>query len=144
MVIDANIFASALIQPKGPSGSILRSFAEKGTFQLVSSQSILDETERCLFYPRVRKRITITDEEIKQWLAAIALLADVVADTLKLDVVKDDPDDNKILAAAVEGKATHVVTGDPDLLDLKQYEGIQILRPAHFIRLIQPDWAPQP
>jgi putative PIN family toxin of toxin-antitoxin system len=135
-VLDANVFASAFIQSKGPSGQLLRLFVDVSAFDLVVTQQILDETERCLFYPRVRKRLAITDAAIHQALAAIALRADVVTVDFKLEVVDQDPDDNKILEAAVEGKADYVVTGDTDLLTMKAYDGIQIVPPAQFLKII--------
>ena len=137
-VLDANVYASALIRPTGPCGRILRSFVEHRSFALLASPSILDETERCLFYPKVRKRIALSDAAIRQWLAAVAIMAEVVSDHLKLDVVSSDPDDNKVLAAAIEGHASHIVTGDTDLLELKLYEGVTILRPALFETLLSP------
>jgi len=47
-----------------------------------------------------------------------------------------DPDDDKYLAAALEGRATLVVTGDPDLLALGEYEGIRIVSPRLFLGLL--------
>jgi len=137
-VLDANIYASALIQPKGASGRILRLSAKARTFQLIVTEAILEEIGDCLFYPRVRKRVPLSDDEIRQWLAAIALLAEVVSDPGTVDRVSADPDDNKILAAAVEGAANYVVTGDNHLLDLVEHEGIRILTPVAFVQLIEP------
>src|SRR4051812_17694178 len=94
-VLDANIYASTFMQSKGLSGRIVCAFLD-GAFELVTTQRILDETERCLFYSRVRKRISLSDTAIHQALASIALLADVVTTELVLDVVVQDADDNKI------------------------------------------------
>lgn len=135
-VLDANTYASAFMQAKGPSGRIVRAFLD-GAFELVTTQPILDETARCLFYPRVRKRIQLTDAAIRQALASLALLADVVTTELVLDVVVQDADDNKIVAAAVEGAAAYVVTGDTDLLTLKAYEGVVMIRPADFLKILE-------
>lgn len=135
-VLDANIYASAFMQSKGPSGRIVRAFLD-GAFERVTTQPILDETARCLFYPRLRKRIQLTDAAIHQALASLALLADVVTTELVLDVVVQDADDNKIVAAAVEGKAAYVVTGDTDLLTLKACEGVVMIRPADFLKLLE-------
>jgi predicted nucleic acid-binding protein len=44
-----------------------------------------------------------------------------------------DPDDDNILGAAISGGCDCIVTGDKDLLVLKQYEGIEILSPREFI-----------
>jgi hypothetical protein len=45
-----------------------------------------------------------------------------------------DPKDNKFLELAVSGRATHVVTGDSDLLALNPFQGIQILSPHSFLQ----------
>ena len=48
----------------------------------------------------------------------------------------DDPKDNHILACALARKVDMVVSGDKDLLRLKEYEGIPIVRPMDFLRTI--------
>jgi len=44
-----------------------------------------------------------------------------------------DPDDDNILAAAISGKCDCIITGDKDLLVLKQHEGINIFNPRDFL-----------
>ncbi|MGC2743605.1 MAG: putative toxin-antitoxin system toxin component, PIN family [Candidatus Angelobacter sp.] len=44
-----------------------------------------------------------------------------------------DPKDNKFLEVAVSGKATHLITGDSDLLVLDPFQGIRILPPQEFL-----------
>ena len=51
-----------------------------------------------------------------------------------VNAVRDD-DDNRVLETAVEGKCEYVVTGDKDLLDLENYEGIKILTPGEFLAM---------
>ncbi|HVZ11435.1 MAG TPA: putative toxin-antitoxin system toxin component, PIN family [Patescibacteria group bacterium] len=51
----------------------------------------------------------------------------------RVNVVRD-PDDNKFIEAAVEGKCSYIVSGDRDLLDLKKYKNIKILNPAEFLK----------
>lgn len=132
-VLDANVFASALIQPKGASGRILSEFLRRQAFTLVLTASILAETERCLSYPRVRKRIQATDDEVRAFLHSLGILSDMVTpEADQLSVVKRDPDDDKYLAAAMEGRAEYVVTGDKDLLELEMYSGVSIVTPIQF------------
>jgi len=64
------------------------------------------------------------------------VLAQFVAGEYAVAGVSDDPDDDKYIAAAVEGRAAFVVTGDPDLLALKEHEGIRILSPRSLQRLM--------
>ena len=46
--------------------------------------------------------------------------------------VSADPDDDKYFAAAVEGRATWIVTADPDLLTVKEYRGVRVVTPRVF------------
>jgi uncharacterized protein len=55
---------------------------------------------------------------------------------LRLHGVSDDPDDDKYLAAAVEGRAAFVVTGDPDLLAGKEHAGVRIVSPREFLDVL--------
>ena len=47
-----------------------------------------------------------------------------------------DPDDNMVLECALEGHAQYIVSGDMDLLELKEFHGIRIVRAAEFLRLL--------
>jgi putative PIN family toxin of toxin-antitoxin system len=47
-----------------------------------------------------------------------------------------DPDDDRILSAAVNAGCTHLVTGDKDLLALKTVSGVLILNPREFEKLV--------
>ncbi len=55
---------------------------------------------------------------------------------LSVQVIADDPDDNAVLACAIEGHAAYVVTGDGHLMSLGAYEGIPIVTPAQFLRAL--------
>ena len=55
---------------------------------------------------------------------------------MKVEEIKDDPEDNKYLSAAVEGKADFIVSGDHHLKDLKTFHGIRILDPSTFLVLM--------
>lgn len=50
-----------------------------------------------------------------------------------MDVIKEDPSDNKYLACAHEGEADYIVSGDHHLLDIKAFKGIEIIRPKVFL-----------
>jgi predicted nucleic acid-binding protein len=55
---------------------------------------------------------------------------------VSLDVIRDDPEDNRVLECAVGGNANFIVSGDKHLLAIKEYLGIVILSPAEFLRLL--------
>jgi hypothetical protein len=56
---------------------------------------------------------------------------------VQLDVVKRDPDDNRVLECAQSSGSDYIVTGDKDLLDLKHHAGARILRPAELLMLLK-------
>ena len=72
-----------------------------------------------------------------EYRAAITDAARIIKPTVSLDVVKDDPDDNRILECAVTSWSEFVVAGDKDLLRLKQYDSIRILTAADFFNVLQ-------
>ena len=50
-----------------------------------------------------------------------------------VDIIKDDPSDNKYLACAYEGEADYMVSGDHHLLNIEAYEEIEILKVKTFL-----------
>jgi len=133
-VLDANVYISAIIQPGGPPGKVLERFLSAASFDLVISPQIVDEVLRALAYPKVRKVLRGVDAQL--WFEDIVVLADLVAGAHQIARVSNDPDDDKYLAAAVEGRATHVVTGDQDLLSLGRFEGVEVVTPRAFLNLL--------
>jgi putative PIN family toxin of toxin-antitoxin system len=136
-VLDANIFASALMRPQGPPGQVLSLLLRHHAFELVMSPAILEEVARVLRYPKVRKRIAATAEELDLWLASLDMIAVPVQGVLEVKVVAADPEDDKYLAAAVEGIAEGVVSGDDHLLALGTCEGIRIVTARAFLEALK-------
>jgi putative PIN family toxin of toxin-antitoxin system len=133
--LDANVYVSAIIRPEGPPGRVVERFLRDSAFAIVLSPAIVDETLRALAYTKVRKYVGRTvDPEL--WFEDIVLLAELIAGDYAMSGASPDPDDDKYLAAALEGRATLVVTGDPDLLALEEYEGVRIVRPRVFLGLL--------
>ena len=134
-VLDANVYVSAAARPEGPPGQIIDRFLRKGAFEIVMSQAIVDEVLRALTYPKVRKYIRPgLDPEL--WFEDIVVLSHLVVGDPEFHGASKDPDDDKYIAAAIEGRAGFVVAGDSDLLDLKEYEGIRIVSPRTFLGLL--------
>ena len=128
--------AGAFIRPKRPSGTILRGFLDRQSFDLVLSTPILDELRRVLFCPRLRKELSSTDAEIQMRVASLGMLADLADGDLELRAVAADPDDDKYLVGALLGRAEFVVSGDHHLLDLVEYQGVTILTPRRFLAIV--------
>jgi putative PIN family toxin of toxin-antitoxin system len=134
-VLDANVYISAAVRPEGPPGQIIDRFLRGGSFEIVMSQAIDDEVLRVLGYPKVRKYIRPgLDAEL--WFEDIVVLSQLVADDPEFEGASKDRDDDKYIAAAIEGRAGFVVAGDSDLLALREYEGIRIVSPRVFLDLL--------
>jgi putative PIN family toxin of toxin-antitoxin system len=135
-LLDADVLISAAIRPSGPPGQIVATFLARGAFDLVLSPAVVAEVEAGLKLPKIRKYLREPAEALL-WLADLVTLADLVEDSGRVKGACRDPADDVVLAAAVEGRADVIVTGDADLLALDEYEGIAIVRPRAFLESIK-------
>lgn len=95
-VLDANIYVSELICPQGPPRRILRFLVEDRSFHLVGSAVIFGEVRRSVNYSRVRRYLSLRNEDIDRWIIALALIAEPTEGRLKLRAVEKDSDDENI------------------------------------------------
>jgi hypothetical protein len=133
-LLDANVLISAAIRPSGPPGQIIAALLTQ-SFDLILSPGIIKEVEIALALPKIRKYLR-EPQEAPRWLADLVGLADLVQDTGNITGVCRDPADDLVLAAAVEGRADKIVTGDDDLLVLGDFERIAIVTPRGFLDTI--------
>ena len=126
VVLDTNVVISRYLSPTGPPAEILRRW-EDGWFDLLVSEELLAEYERVFHYPRLRAVHQLTSSEIGRIIANVRQFATRIEVTERLNVVEDDPTDNRCLECARAGGAEVIVCGDEHLLRLREYVGIQIL-----------------
>lgn len=136
ILLDANVLISAVIRPSGPPGQIVADFLRAHSFDLVLSPAVVAEVERALALPRIRKYL-VSPHDVHVWLVDLVALADLVDDTGRVAGVVRDPDDDVVLAAAGAGRAEVLVTGDQDLLALREYEGIAIATPRAALDMLR-------
>lgn len=134
VVVDTNVIVSAYITPSGLPSKVLLNW-ERRQFELLVSADILAEYERLLHRPRVVARHRMNDAEISAVIDNFWELATRIKVTSQLNAIPQDPSDNKFVECAVAGAAEFIVSGDPHLLELGSYEGIQILPPDAFLLL---------
>ena len=127
LVLDTNIFISAIIFGGNPRKVRETVISKKN--RLLTSNAILDELVVVLTSDKFQFSVE-NAERIRQ---ALRNIAEVIRPDQRLDVVKRDPSDNRIIECAVSGGADCIVTGDKDLLVLKSYRGISILTPTEFL-----------
>lgn len=133
VVLDTNVVISALIVPVGKPAQI---FKHLDDLTLLTSEPILIEVQRVLHYPRIQKRYSLSDETVNLYLERVREVSTLVKVEREVSVIKDDPDGDKFLACAVDGKAEYIVSGDPHLLKIGEYEGIKIVAPSYFLALL--------
>ena len=131
VVLDTMVWLSAAANPGGAPGEIVR-LARDGAFRIVTSTSLRDEILDVLTRPQNRA-LFHKGFDAGEWLDLVEFAAaDVIEDTLG-PRISPDPKDDMFCWAAFTGAATHIVSKDPDLRNLKHYRGAQVLDPAAFL-----------
>jgi uncharacterized protein len=138
-VLDTNVIVSGILSPSGSPGQVLQIGLEEQRFQMVTSVPILGEIDNVLRRPQITRRHGWTAREISVFLGRLFAVSLVVEGRLALDVIAEDPSDNMFLAAAQEGEAGFVVSGDAHLQRLGEYRDIVILPPQPFLVLLHQD-----
>lgn len=108
-----------------------------GRFELVTAEEILSELYRVLHKPTIQKHFNPSEEEITEYLELIREKAIMTPALYQTSRIKKDPTDNKFLAAAVEGKADFIVSGDKHLKEIKQFQGIKIVDAKTFLERVK-------
>lgn len=140
-VLDANVFVSAILSPKGIPAKIVTAWRAE-QFHLVLSEAILGEIERVLRYPRIERRHGWSEERLRGFMEDLAHLSIVTPGALKLRVIVEDPLDDRYLECAIEGEAEYIVSGDQHILTLREYQGIGMLTPRAFLEVLRIELKP--
>jgi len=128
VAIDTNVLISAVLF-KGEPAKLLELW-KKSDLKFLISRQVLKEYIKVLSYPKFR----LSDEEIKYILEEELLpFVDPVNVVSKVDIIKEDSDDNKFIALAIDGNADYIISGDVHLLRLKKFKGIDIVSVKEFL-----------
>lgn len=128
---DTNVYISALNFPRGAPMLLLR-MAQDQQIRLDISQEILDETLGVL-----RRKFQWAAGDLQEAESLIISMTNLVAPTKRLDAVKSDPTDNRILECADAAGSDVIISGDKHLLRLREHGGKPIMKVAEFIQLAQ-------
>lgn len=138
VVLDANVFVSALLTQRGNAKQIL-DYWQENKFELLTSPDILDEWGRVLRYPHLVQIHQKSEADIQRLLKLVGKQATLIEPTETLSVSNDESD-NRYIECAVTGGANYLVTGNKKhLLPIGEYQGIKIVSPAVFLALVQLD-----
>ena len=130
VVFDTNVVVSAALLPRSlPRQALDRALRENAVLVSIST---LFELEDVLRRPKFIKYVSELERE--EFLAALINHAQVVEVRDPIQACRD-PKDDKFLEVAVSGRATHLISGDDDLLCLHPFRGIAILTPHDFLNI---------
>lgn len=121
---DTNIYISGPVYRRGKPYQFLQ-LALSGGIELAISQPIIDEIVDVL-----SRKFGMSQEDIAE-------AREIVRDAARLDVIKKDPSDNRILECAVAAGSDYIISGDKDLARLGQYGSIFILSVSEFLGTAQ-------
>lgn len=132
VIADANVLVSAALarSPLAPSALVLEA-ALDGRLELLSSPTLLSEITSVLIRPRLRRYLSL--EEAKRFVADLAAQTTQINDApFPHPAVCRDPRDDYLVALAVATRAGAIVTGDRDLLELRD-PPVAVLTPRTLI-----------
>jgi uncharacterized protein len=132
-VLDTTVVISAFLRPGGLADELL-TLAAHEDFELVLSSAIILEAWRVLMTrDHVRINRTFSDERVYLFVLSLSEIAtDVLRSTEPIAGIVRDPNDDMVLACALEGRADTIVSRDKDLLSLGSYQNIAIIAPETF------------
>ena len=130
VTVDTNFLISATQGDYSVAHKLLRKLIilDAGIF---TAQEILDETQEVLV-----RDFEYSKNEAKIIVEKIMLISNLAEPRQKIEIIRDDPDDNKIIECAIESSSEYIITYDAHLLSIRQYQGISILKPEDLLKII--------
>lgn len=131
VVFDTNVIVSALLFEQSEPGQAFYWTLDHAEFLI--SQPVIEELNEVLSRKKFDRYLHWDEREL--FLKALLKESKFVEPDQQIRECRD-PKDDKFLELAVCGNASHLVTGDSDLLDLHPFREIEILSPAHFLNAV--------
>ena len=128
IVIDTNVLLSGLLWRGAPHALLEQ--VRNGVVILVTSPALLAKLTDVIGRAKFDAILLRSNTSRERSLSELQQLADVIEPAPLPAPVCRDPDDDHVIACALAARADAIVSGDGDLLDLKQHQGIAILTAA--------------
>jgi uncharacterized protein len=134
LVVDTNVLVSAFLW-HGLPGQLLE-LAGEGECTLFTSRPLIDELAEVLHRPKLAKKVLATGLTAAQMVKHYQRVASIVTARRLTQQVSRDADDDVVLACALAAHADVIVSGDADLLVLRQFREIPIVTAAQALKLV--------
>lgn len=131
-VIDTNLIVSGTAKSNTVPHRLVEGWRKK-EYLLVTSIPILTEIKEVLDRKEIHSHFFLKSEDIQEIMQRLSTQTIITPGSLVIDIIKDDPDDNKFISAAIEGNASYIISGDKHLLNIEEYQGIKILKARNFL-----------
>ena len=128
VTVDSNFLISATQWDYSVAHKLLKRIILSDA-KIFTTQDILNETVEVL-----ERDFEYSKNEANNIIKKILLFAKLIEPKQKINVIKDDPDDNKVIECAVESFSDYIITYDRHLLKLKEYKGIKIVKPEEIFK----------
>lgn len=135
VILDTNVIISGLISRKGPPAQLIAHWMP-GAFTLLYTPAMFAELEDVLNRAWLRERLRDTLRRVPEFLDAVKFLGEQVQGHVNVIGQVRDPFDEMFLVCAVLGQADYLVSGDKNLLTLRQFQGAQIVTPTQMLALL--------
>ena len=138
ITVDTNVLISATLT-YGACEKII-DLAEQKNIILCLSEPILKEYYKVMYYPEIQEKIKGKLQEVQQAITKIATIAHLTAVQTHLKLIKEDPDDDKIVECAIDSHSEYLISSDNHILNYKKqirdnYK-ITVLTPQEFLTII--------
>ena len=132
IVVDTNVIVSGVLFGGNPR-KVLELW-RRNSFELICSPAILDEYEDVL-HRMVLKTKRVAPQFVENFLTILVKNSTIIHPHHDKKLSRD-PNDDMFINCALSGKALYIVSGDRDLLDIKQVDGIDIITVREFIEVL--------
>lgn len=138
-VLDTNVIVSSFLVKEGQPARVLDAWRGRA-HALIISPPLIAEIRTTLAYPRIRRKYTLADEVVDGLITLLEHDAIIVPGEADVEgAVPEDPDDEMVLACALDAGADVIVSGDKHLFELGGYQNIPILTVRDFLERITAD-----
>jgi|SRR6185436_11407211 len=135
VAVDVNVLISTIIKPENRIGMIVVRM-RNGDYTLLYSIGLINEFTEVVTRDRIWKKHQLTEETVYAFVGSILKYGERMSVVTLVDICRD-PDDNLLLALALDGRADYIVSGDKDLLDMVSFREIPIVKPAEFLAMFE-------
>jgi putative PIN family toxin of toxin-antitoxin system len=130
VVLDTNIFISAVFWESSPYEIVKKAISQE--IIVFISDDIIEEIKEVL-----ARDFSLEKQEIDDIIDSFVYFTHFIEPREKVEVVKEDPDDNRILECSAACGAKFIISYNKHLLKLKEFRGAKIMLPGEFLRIFK-------